>query len=182
MSAALQSDTSPSVVADVTMSEHHTLKVVTFANGMTGVIETGRVGDTPLPDVAVAPDVAEAAAGKPPADYEPSGAEAADEQEWFRQTHGNGAQALVQGWDWAFARSTRPVWSGTGIAMVGREGTSNANFRFLWWNNGTWVEFWNAVILPGHWVSNGVTGQNKFIKWELTGAGPNTQVSLAARY
>ncbi|CAM3714350.1 hypothetical protein [Smaragdicoccus niigatensis] len=182
MSAALQSDTSPSVVADVTISEHHTLQVVTFAPGITGVIETGRVGDIPFPEVGAAPDATEAEAGKPPADYKPSAAETTDEQTWFRNTYGSGAQAFVQGWDWAYAQTGRPVVNGSGIAFVGSEGSTNANFRFLWWNNGTWVEFWNAIIVPGHWVSNTVTGNNHYIRWELNGAGPNTQVSLAAHY
>ena len=39
-----------------------------------------------------------------------------------------------------------------------------------------------SSIVPGHWVSIGVTGGGHYVRWNLDGAGPNTQVSLAARY
>lgn len=44
-----------------------------------------------------------------------------------------------------------------------------------------WIEFWDGLILPGHWVSIDISGGGHYVKWSLDG-GPNTQVSLAARY
>ena len=37
-----------------------------------------------------------------------------------------------------------------------------------------WIEFWHGLILPGHWVSIDVSGGDRYIKWSLDGAGPNT--------
>ena len=114
----------------------------------------------------------------------------AGEQAWFRETFCNGAQACVQGWDWAVATSDQKLGSGTGFAMVGREGTVNGRFATSSWEcvcggpfciGGTqcyWVEFWHGLIVPGHWVSIDVTGGGHYVRWSLDGAGPNTQVSL----
>lgn len=179
----IRSNTTPSILAQTSISEHHTLQVVQFEPGMTGIIQTGRaVADTPIAFEEDAPPPAPEAAGAPPAGYDQTTAETTGEQQWFRNTHCNGAQFCVQGWDWAFAQSGRPVGNGSGIAFVGSEGATNANFRFLYWRNGVWIEFWNGVVVPGFWVSNSVTGNGNHIKWELAGAGPNTQVSLAARF
>jgi hypothetical protein len=167
---------------------------IEFKPGMTGVIESGRVmmdvpavrksGDKP-PEVGVA-RAGENRGGVTVRD--------AGEQAWFRETFCNGAQACVQGFDWAFATSDRKLGSGTGIAMVGREGTVNGRFAALSWEcvcpgpfciGGTecyWVEFWHGLILPGHWVSVDISGGDHYVRWSLDGAGPNTQVSLAARY
>lgn len=166
---------------------------IEFKPGMTGIIESGRV----MTDV---PAVRKSGEKPPEVGYDRAGENReavtrdAGEQAWFRETFCNGAQHCLQGWDWAFATSTRKLGSGTGIAMVGREGTANGRFTTHYWEcvcpgpfciGGTecfWIEFWHGLILPGHWVSIDVSGGDRYIKWSLDGAGPNTQVSLAARY
>ena len=183
------------VHAPLSLEKGRGFQFVEFKPGMTGVIESGRVmmdvpavrksGDKP-------PEAGAARAGEnrglvtTPRD--------AGEQAWFRETFCNGAQACVQGFDWAFATSDRKLGSGTGIAMVGREGTVNGRFSASDWEcvcpgpfciGGTtcyWIEFWHGLILPGHWVSIDVSGGDHYVRWSLDGAGPNTQVSLAARY
>lgn len=185
----------------VPMREHAPLSLergrgfqfVEFGPGMTGVVESGRVmmdvpstrksGDAP-PDAGYA----KTGEGREPAIRD------AGEQAWFKETFCNGSQHCVQGWDWAWAVSSRKLGGGTGIAMVGREGTVNARFTAYYWEcvcpgpfciGGTecfWIEFWHGLILPGHWVSMNVSGGDRYIKWSLEGAGPGTQVSLAARY
>jgi hypothetical protein len=117
------------------------------------------------------------------------------EQAWFRNTFCNGAQVCVQAWDWATAPSDHSVNSGTGIAMVGSEGTVNATFFAYFWDcwcigpfcafgsGCAWFQFWQGVVVPGHWVSMDATNaNNRYLRWDLTGAGGNTQVSVAARY
>ena len=181
------------VHAPLSLERGRGFQFVEFAPGMTGVVESGRVmmdipavrksGDKP-------PDAGRAGAGESRGPV----AHDAGEQVWFRETFCNGSQSCVQGWDWAFATSDRKLGSGTGIAMVGREGTVNGRFVAYYWDcvcpgpfciGGTdcfWVEFWHALILPGHWVSIDITGGGHYVRWSLEGAGPNTQVSLAARY
>ncbi len=179
----IRPNTTASVLAHTSISESHTLEVVQFEGGMTGIIQTGRaITDTPIAFEEDAPPEEPAASDAAPAGYDQSTARTTGEQQWFRNTHCNGAQFCVQGWNWAFAQSGRSVGNGSGIAMVGSEGTTNANFRCLYWKNGGWVEFWNGIVVPGHWVSHGVNGNGHHIRWELTGAGANTQVSLAARF
>jgi hypothetical protein len=166
---------------------------VEFKPGMTGVIESGRVM-TDVPAVRKSGDKPpEAGLARSGENREPVTRDAG-EQAWFRETFCNGAQACVQGWDWASATSDRKLGSGTGIAMVGKEGTVNGRFAAYYWEcvcggpfciGGTtcyWVEFWNGLILPGHWVSIDVSGGDHYVRWSLDGAGPNTQVSLVARY
>jgi hypothetical protein len=166
---------------------------IEFKPGMTGVVESGRV----MKDVPAVRKSGE----KPPEAGVSRGGEKkglttldAGEQAWFRDTFCNGARACVQAWDWAYATSDQTLGSGTGIAMVGSEGTVNGRFSMSSWEcvcggpfciGGTqcyWVEFWDGLIVPGHWVSAGVTGGGHYIRWSLDGAGPNTQVSLAAQY
>lgn len=191
----------PPVRVEAPLREHAPLSLergrgfqfIEFRPGMTGVIESGRV----MIDL---PSVRKSGDAPPDAGYARSGENRepvvrdAGEQVWFKETFCNGAQHCVQGWDWAFAVSSRKLGGGTGIAMVGREGTVNARFTAYYWEcvcpgpfciGGTecfWIEFWHGLILPGHWVSMNVSGGDRYIKWSLEGAGPNTQVSLAARY
>jgi hypothetical protein len=180
---SIKSSVTPSILARTSISEHHTLQVVQFEEGMTGIIQTGRaVDDTPIVFEEDVPPQEPEAGGAPPTGYDEPAVRDAGEQQWFRNTHCNGAQFCVQGWDWAFAQSGRPVGNGSGIAMVGREGTRNGNFRVLYWKNGGWIELWNGVVVPGHWVSHGVAGNGHHIRWEINGAGANTQVSVAARF
>jgi hypothetical protein len=115
----------------------------------------------------------------------------AAEQTWFLNTFCNGAQNCVQAWDWTTMYSHWQISSGSAIAMVGSEGTTNATFTAYWddcsWNlfEGTvcfYLEFWQAVVVPGHWVSMNLSGGSNYIEWTLTGAGGGTQVSTAAHY
>ena len=57
----------------------------------------------------------------------------AGEQDWFRERSAMALRHCLQGWDWAFATSTRKLGNGTEIAMVGREGTVNGRFSAHYW-------------------------------------------------
>lgn len=185
--------TPTSIQATLSLGDGHQLQFVEYEPGMTGVIETGRL----LEDV---PTVRERG-GKPNELGKDRGGEGrqivardASEQAWFREKFCNGAQNCVQGWDWAIVTSKWKLGSATGIAMVGREGTVNAKFTAYYWKCActtpsciggptcVWIEFWEGVVLPGHWVSVDVTGRDHYVQWTLNGAGADTQVSLAARY
>ena len=91
---------------------------IEFKPGMTGVVESGRV----MKDV---PAVRKSGDKPPEAGVSRAGEKRgvttldAGEQAWFRDTFCNGAQACVQGWDWAVATSDQTLGSGTGFAMVG---------------------------------------------------------------
>jgi hypothetical protein len=112
------------------------------------------------------------------------------EQSWFNATFCNGAHICVQGWDWATSGN---IWYGSYevVTLVGSEGTVNANLQLYNWDSGWslftgswgyWVEFYNAVNVPGHWISvnvNGATAGNTYAS--LSGAGGGTQVSMAVR-
>jgi hypothetical protein len=118
----------------------------------------------------------------------------ASEQAWFRETFCNGSQFCAQGWDWAVGSTDHKVNQGTGIAMVGSEGTVNATMTGYYWYCACttpfciggptcyWIQHWQGIVLPGHWVSLHTTTDNSFLKWDLTGAGGGTQVSLAGQY
>jgi hypothetical protein len=45
-----------------------------------------------------------------------------------------------------------------------------------------WIRHWQGIVLPGHWVSLHSTTNSRYLKWDLTGAGGGTQVSLAGQY
>jgi hypothetical protein len=118
----------------------------------------------------------------------------AGEQTWFNNTYCNGAQNCVQAWDWGVVTSHWKIGNGTGYAMVGSEGTVNATF-YMWWedcesfgpfglfgSDCIWPELWQGFVVPGHWVSIDVNGNGNYIQWSLSGAGANTQISLAAHY
>ena len=114
----------------------------------------------------------------------------ASEQAWFNATFCNGAHICVQGWDWATSGN---IWYGSYevVTMVGSEGTTNASLVLYQWDSGWslftgswgyWVEFYNAVNVPGHWISvnvSGATAGNTYAS--LSGAGGGTQVSMAVR-
>jgi hypothetical protein len=97
---------------------------IEFKPGMTGVIESGRVmmdvpavrksGDKP-PEVGVA-RAGENRGGVTVRD--------AGEQAWFRETFCNGAQACVQGFDWAFATSDRKLGKAPGSPWSAEKGLS----------------------------------------------------------
>ncbi|MET7620340.1 hypothetical protein [Streptomyces sp. NPDC005408] len=181
------------VHSTLSLGEGRGIQFVEFEPGMTGVIESGRA----IEDVPVARENG----GKPYELGEDRTGEGrqvvtrdAGEQAWFKETFCNGAQNCVQGWDWAIVTSKWKLGSGTGIAMVGREGTANAKFTSYYWKCActtpfciggptcVWIEFWEGFVLPGHWLSMNVTGGDHYIQWTLNGAGADTQVSLAARY
>jgi hypothetical protein len=112
------------------------------------------------------------------------------EQTWFNAIFCNGAHICVQAWDWATSGN---IWYGSYevITMVGSEGTTNASLVLYNWDSGWslstgswgyWVEFYNAINVPGHWISvnvNGATAGNTYAS--LSGAGGGTQVSMAVR-
>jgi hypothetical protein len=116
------------------------------------------------------------------------------EQAWFRETFCNGAQFCIQGWDWAVGTTDHSVNNATGISFVGSEGTVNATLFGYYWECACttpfciggpdcfWIQYWQGVVLPGHWVSLNASAHNQYLQWNLTGAGGNTQVSLAATY
>ena len=180
--------------ATVKIDKDHSVEFVRFPSGGTGIVEGGRLlADSPLVDREVeAPE--EAGYDKVGGDDKPI-IDDAGEQVWFRNTFGNGAQNLLQGWDWAIATSHWAMRDSTGIAMVGREGTANATLTLYRWicicsgpfciggEDCYWVENWRGVVVPGHWVSvHHTSSDNEYVQWNLTGAGGNTQVSLAAQY
>ena len=112
------------------------------------------------------------------------------EQQWFNATFCNGAHICVQGWDWATSGN---IWYGSyeAVTMVGSEGATNASLVLYKWESGWsvftgswgyWVEFYNAVNVPGHWISvnvNGAAAGNTYAS--LSGAGGGTQISMAVR-
>jgi len=112
------------------------------------------------------------------------------EQAWFNATFCNGAHICVQAWDWATSGN---IWYGSYevVTMVGSEGTTNASLVLYYWDSGWslftgswgyWVQFYNAINVPGHWISvnvNGATAGNTYAS--LSGAGGGTQVSMAVR-
>lgn len=179
--------------ATMSLGEGRAMQFVEFQPGMNGVVQSGRV----MADVPVTPE----RGGKPRdagTDLAGRGRQVvtrdASEQAWFKETFCNGAQACPQGWDWATATSAWKLGAGTGIAMVGSEGTVNATFTAYYWHCActtpfciggptcVWIEFWEGLVLPGHWVSIDVNGNGNYVQWALNGAGSDTQVSLAARY
>jgi len=113
------------------------------------------------------------------------------EQAWFRDTYCNGARNCVQGWDWTRMTSKAETRHASAYALVGSEGTTNATFKQYWYDCGWsllegtvcfFVEFDSVVVVPGHWVNRTESGGSYYIRWELKGAGPNTQVSSSAFY
>jgi hypothetical protein len=112
------------------------------------------------------------------------------EQSWFNSTYCNGAHICVQGWDWATSGN---IWYGSYevVTMVGSEGTVNANLQLYYWDSGWsiftgswgyWLEFYNAINVPGHVIGvnvNGATAGNTYAS--LSGAGGGTTVSMAVR-
>jgi hypothetical protein len=197
MTEPKRSRTPMKVHAPMQLEPGRGFQFIEFAPGVTGTVESGRVGKD-LPSLRKSgsppPEIGYDRAGENPGGKDRPATRDAGEQDWFRQTFCNGAQACVQGWDWAVATSNRKLGNGTGIAFVGSEGTVNATFTVYYWEcvcsgpfciGGTdcfWIESWSGLILPGHWVSLNTSGGDHYLQWNLTGAGPNTQVSLAARY
>jgi hypothetical protein len=94
------------------------------------------------------------------------------------------------GWDWATSGN---IWyiSYEVVTMVGSEGTVNANLQLYNWESGWslftgswgfWVEFYNALNVPGYWISVNVTGATAGNTYaSLSGAGGGTTVSMAVR-
>jgi hypothetical protein len=112
------------------------------------------------------------------------------QQSWFNSTFCNGAHICVDAWDWATSGN---IWYGSYevVTMVGSEGTVNANLLLYYWDSGWslftgswgfWVEFYNALNVPGHWISvnvSGATAGNTYAS--LSGAGGGTTVAMAVR-
>jgi hypothetical protein len=114
----------------------------------------------------------------------------ASQQAWFNNTYCNGAHICVQGWDWA---NSGNIWYGSYevVTLVGSEGTTSASLLLYYWDSGWslftgswgfWVEFYNALNVPGHVIAvdvSGATAGNTYAY--LSGAGGGTTVSLAVR-
>jgi hypothetical protein len=112
------------------------------------------------------------------------------EQSWFNSTYCNGAHICVQAWDWATSGN---IWYGSYevVTMVGSEGTVNANLQLYNWESGWslftgswgyWVEFYNALNVPGYVIGVNVTGATAGNTYaSLSGAGGGTTVSMAVR-
>jgi hypothetical protein len=186
----------PTVHSRLSLSEHHNVQFVTFKQGVSGVIQTGRaVEDYPATvDEDYPPPEAGETRGGEYSESKSAEVRSNAEQVWFRETFCNGAQACVQGWDWALHVSSRKVGNGTGIVLVGSEGTVNATFFIDYWDcfcttpfciggpECHWLRHWHGLVLPGHWLSAELNANNHYLRWRLEGAGGGTQVSLAARY
>lgn len=186
------------VHATMELADGHAVQVLELGSGVRAVVESGRTLDQApavRTEIDPPPDAGSTAAGEPAADYDASAVRTTGEQTWFRNTFCNGAQACLQGWDWAVAVTGWAVGSGTGIAMVGAEGTRNATLTVSVWEcwcsgpfciGGThcvWLENWRGLVVPGHWLSVDTSApDHKYLRWSLEGAGGDTQVSLAARY
>lgn len=179
----------PRVRTTMALGDDHAIQFLEFSDGTKAIVEGGRAVDH-LPatpgEVEGPPEAGEQASGER-AGYDESTVLTTDEQTWFRNTFCNGAQSCVQGWDWATCGTDRAVGFGTGIAMVGREGSRNATlFVDVWECSGQecfWVQNWQGTVVPGHWLSvNTNAPDQKWLRWRLEGAGGDTQVSLAAKY
>ncbi|MFD8079088.1 hypothetical protein OG937_45790 [Streptomyces sp. NBC_00510] len=179
----------PRVQTTMALGDDHAIQILAFPDGTMAIVEGGRAIDQ-LPatpgEVQGPPEAGKQASGEWAGYGEPA-ARATDEQIWFRNTFCNGAQSCVQGWDWATCGTNRAVGFGTGIAMVGREGSHNATlFVDVWQCSGQecfWVQNWQGKVVPGHWLSvNTNAPDRKWLRWRLEGAGGDTQVSLAAKY
>jgi len=78
--------------------------------------------------------------------------------------------------------------------MVGAEGTVNATLVAYFWDcwclgpfcafgsGCAWFELWRGLVVPGHWASITSNVDDRYLRWDLNGAGADTQVSLAANY
>ncbi|MER7515022.1 hypothetical protein [Streptomyces sp. NPDC126499] len=180
------------------LGNDHALQILDFPSGMRAIVEGGRAVEH-LPatpgEAEAPPDAGKQEAGERAAGYEDAAVRTTDEQIWFKNTFCNGAQACVQGWDWAICGTNRAVGYGTGIAMVGSEGSRNATLFVDVWEcvcvgpfclGGTecfWVQNWHGAVVPGHWLSVNTNAPDpKWLRWRLEGAGGDTQVSLAAKY
>ncbi|MEU6978630.1 MULTISPECIES: hypothetical protein [unclassified Streptomyces] len=187
----------PRVSTTMDLGDDHALQILDFPNGMRAVVEGGRAVEqypsTPG-KIDAPPEVGEQSSGERTG-YDEAVVRDAGEQQWFKDTFCNGAQACVQGWDWAICGTVRDVGFATGIAMVGREGTRNATLFVDVWecicvgpfclggHECFWIENWRGAVVPGHWISVNTTApDHKYLRWRLEGAGGDTQVSLAAKY
>ncbi len=151
----------------------------------------------PKPPQVLTAHGAGAAPGSTPATSEASPVHAGhpvvhtvQQQSWFNSTFCNGAHICVDAWDWATSGN---IWYGSYevVTMVGSEGTVNANLLLYYWDSGWslftgswgfWVEFYNALNVPGHWISvnvSGATAGNTYAS--LSGAGGGTTVAMAVR-
>lgn len=185
------------VHATMELGEGRAVQVLELASGMRAIVESGRaIEQTPAARSVVdaPPEVGTAAAGER-SGYDTSMVRTTGEQDWFRNAFCTGAQACVQGWDWANCVTEWAVGSGTGIAMIGSEGTRNATLAVMVWecicvgpfcvggHECFWVENWRGLVVPGHWISVDTRApDHKYLRWSLEGAGGDTQVSLAAKY
>jgi hypothetical protein len=143
------------------------------------------VASTAAKDLSAPPEAA-ALAGAP--SEHAAGARTTGEQQWFRQVFCPDATKCLQGWDWADSGwDTAAFWQTT--AMVGSEGSRTAPFNGYYWKCDVftcwWQPFFSSSVTPGYYRQVTTNNdRNFYFKSTLTGAGGDTQVSLAvkARY
>jgi hypothetical protein len=180
------------------LGDDHAVQLVELGSGIQAIVETGlAVEHTPATRMEAdpPPDAGVTRVGERPYESGSMAVRDTGEQIWFKNNFCNGSQECVQGWDWAVCGTRFAVGSATGIAMVGREGSRNATFTVYVWecvcvgpfcvggHECFWVENWRGLVLPGHWLSVDTRApDHKWLRWNLDGAGGDTQVSLAAKY
>ena len=131
----------------------------------------------------------EAMTSPPPGDASMSKGEGpsfytAAEQAWFAQTFcvSGFVVKCIQGWDWIDSGWDYSA-SWTSTAFVGSEGLVSAPHVAYWWDCSSGSCGWSllnyAIISPGHYQTLSGYGGWFYFKSTLTGAGPNTQVSVA---
>lgn len=185
------------VHATVQLDDDHAVQVLQLASGMQAVVEGGRaVKQLPSTraEVKAPPEAGSIRSGEHALSREDL-LHDAGEQDWFKNTFCNGAQTCIQGFDFTDHVPDHAVSNATGIAMVGSEGTTNGTLTVSVWecvcagpfciggHHCFWVQNWQGLVLPGHWLSVDThSSDSVYLRWELTGAGADTQVSFAARY
>lgn len=186
----------PRVSTTMDLGDDHAVQFLDFPSGAQAIVEGGRAVDQipATPGRIDAPPEPGRQSGGERVGYDESVVRDAGEQQWFKDTFCNGSQACIQAWDWAICSTAWAVGSGTGIGMVGREGSRNATLFADFWecvcvgpfciggHECFWVEQWRGLVVPGHWVSIRFQPGGKYMQWRLEGAGGDTQVSLAAQY
>jgi hypothetical protein len=196
MTTTRKSGTYQRAQATMELGEDHAVQVLQLASGIQAIVEGGRA-------VKQLPSTRSEVEAPPEAGIVKSGEHAAShdilvhdagEQDWFKNTFCNGAQTCIQGFEFTDFVTDHAVGSATGISMVGSEGSTGTLTVSVWecicsgpfcigGHHCFWVENWKGLVLPGHWLSVDTrSSDNAYLRWELTGAGGDTQVSFAARF
>jgi hypothetical protein len=185
------------VLTSMNFGDGHAIQVLELASGTRLTVEGGRAIDhrpATRGETVAPPEAGIEAVGERTGSGEPQ-TRTTDEQTWFRDTFCNGAQACIQGWDWTDHVPDHAVSHATGTAWVGSEGMNNATLTVSVWEcvcsgpfciggeDCFWVQNWQGVIVPGQWLSADTNSTDDvYLRWQIAGAGGDTQVSFAARY